>query len=265
MYKQHEFDQIINRFYLHGLTFPLLKPYTISTITVCSKINNIYLPLNELSSKIYELYRISPFIHCLKKKRSTDQYNNTTLSIKNKKHVTTKRGLLFSNSISFKLVIKDKKKQININIKLFKTGSIQYTGCKTQKHITGVLLFIKCLLWKCGYLQCLGTFHSKQLELEYTIQMINGSIRLCTKIDRRSFFLFLIQYSCIDKNKNKIYVLYDPETYHGINLKINNTSFFIFHTGNVIITGDNTLSTIYYNYNLFITIYTHYLTFLNTN
>jgi len=254
---KHSFNQTITRFYLHSLTFPLIKSYSVSTITVCSKINNISLPLNELSSKIYTLYNISPFIHCLKKKRTTT--HTTCLSTK-KNNTIKKRGLLFSNSISFKLILNTKtSKKVNINIKLFKTGSIQYTGCKTHNHITGVLMFIKCLLWKCGYLQCIGTFCS--IQLDYHIKMINGSIRLCTKIDRKSFFFFIMQhYSC---TKDKIYVLYDPETYHGINLKINNTSFFIFHTGNVIITGDNILSVIYYNYTVFINMYIHFTCYQN--
>lgn len=131
-----------------------------------------------------------------------------------------------------------------INMKLFKNGSIQMSGCKTIKNINIVLnKLLYCLQEIKAILEDNVIIEKPFIDnidtltiLSFKIDMINCNYKLDIQIDRNKLYNLLIQQKvkCIYEPCIRACVIIkympSPSTLKGI-------SIFIFQRGNVIITG----------------------------
>lgn len=144
------------------------------------------------------------------------------------------------------IVIESKNKKY-INIKLFRNGAIQITGCKSISHFTDAItkLYEQLRKSKAIYDKAEKKIVRKpfvsdpdKIGLEnlknFKIRMINSNFSVGFKIDREKFYQLL-------KTKD-IECIYEPCTHACVNVKYNykNTdtiSIFVFESGSIIITG----------------------------
>ena len=163
---------------------------------------------------------------------------------KSKKKKKVKK--IFYNQVTLKV------KSINdklINIKLFKNGSIQLTGCKNYTDFSSVINTICIKLRDIMGIKTknkiiLKPFASNIENLDiikiknFNIRLINSNFRINHKIDRAKF-ADLLEIQNIDCS-------YEPSRHAAINIKFksndnnsNNTtiSIFIFESGAIIITA----------------------------
>jgi TATA-box binding protein (TBP) (component of TFIID and TFIIIB) len=145
-------------------------------------------------------------------------------------------------------IAEDWESEPKINLKLFKNGSVQMSGCKSLKSINIVLnkLIIKLKEIKAIYdkekeniVEITYVENIKVLDITYfKIDMINSNYKVNLQIDRDKFYNLLI--------KKKIKSSFEPCIRACIIVKhiplIDNDdqkeiSIFIFQKGNIIITG----------------------------
>jgi TATA-box binding protein (TBP) (component of TFIID and TFIIIB) len=153
---------------------------------------------------------------------------------------------------------KDLSDEPKINMKLFKNGSIQMSGCKTVKNINIVLnkLIVRLSEVKAKvennkiiektFIENLNDITIK----DFKINMINSNYQVNMNIDRDKLYSLL--------NKKKIKCSYEPciracvivkYTPPDDNIDQKIVSIFIFQKGNIIITGSRSKSHILSSYN----------------
>lgn len=153
---------------------------------------------------------------------------------------------------------KDLSDEPKINMKLFKNGSIQMSGCKTVKNINIALnkLIVRLSEIKAKiennkiiekrFVESLNSITVK----DFKINMINSNYQVNMNIDRDKLYYLL--------NKKKIKCSYEPciracviVKYTPIDENIDQkiVSIFIFQKGNIIITGSRSKSHILSSYN----------------
>jgi len=153
---------------------------------------------------------------------------------------------------------KDLSEEPKINMKLFKNGSIQMSGCKSIKNINIALnkLIIRLSEVK-GKIENNKIIEKKFVDnlenitvKDFKINMINSNYQVNMNIDRDKLYHLL--------NKKKIKCSYEPciracvivkytPIENNIDQKI--VSVFIFQKGNIIITGSRSKSHILTTYN----------------
>ena len=130
-----------------------------------------------------------------------------------------------------------------INMKLFKNGSIQMSGCKSAKNIN---IALNKVLYE------LNNFVENPNNLiitDFKIYMINSNYKVDMQINRDKLYNLLI--------KKRIRAIYDPcikasiiiKYYPQNNMNIKGVSIFIFQKGNIIITGGKSRDDIISSYN----------------
>lgn len=162
--------------------------------------------------------------------------------LKNKSKKSKKKNFFF-NQVTLKIKTNIDKE---MNIKLFKNGSIQMTGCKSVDGvIEGLeLLFTQLRKQKYVYNTVKKNITFKpfindvnMLEIkniyDINIAMINSSFKIGFKIDRTKLYNIM--------SSENINVIYDSMRHAGVNIsyKYNNkiTSILIFESGSIVITG----------------------------
>jgi len=139
-----------------------------------------------------------------------------------------------------------------INMKVFKNGSLQMTGCKDMEDFFNVTNNLIKILIKGRKIDGKRIRFVNQKELfirSVKIRMINSNFRLNYKIDRDNLATNLRKYhgkNPIDTEIGYVDYKYDPNGDHScVNIKFNYedniTSIFVFQTGAVIITGAKNL------------------------
>lgn len=153
---------------------------------------------------------------------------------------------------------KELSEEPRINMKLFKNGSIQMSGCKTVNNINIALNKLVTRLSEIKGKRENGKIIDKRFIDNYTdltvtdfkINMINSNYKININIDRDKLYSLL--------NKKKIICSYEPciracviikyiPTEDNIDQKI--VSVFIFQKGNIIITGSRSKNHILSTYN----------------
>ncbi|CAH6421690.1 Transcription (TATA-box-binding) factor TFIID [uncultured virus] len=164
--------------------------------------------------------------------------------IKSKKRKKVKK--IFYNQTT--VIVKSKSLNNLVNVKLFKNGSIQMTGCKNLKNFVEVFCILceelskkKAILDpKISNKIILKPFCSKTENVnidslkKFEIRMINSNLKIGFKIDREKFYKLLL--------KQAIECNFEPCAHAGVNVKYNyknsdKISIFIFESGSIIITG----------------------------
>ena len=194
--------------------------------------------------------------------------NRTIVVVKSKKKPSTKS---FYNQVTILMKPMNNPSRNYINIKVFKNGSLQMTGCKDLNDFHNVTNTLISIL-KAG-----KKINNKRIKFiedadnigihDVNIRMINSNFKLDYKIDRKKLKELLKKnHGCYTKDTDIGYVeyKYKPNGGHScVNIKHkpdehNKTSIFVFQTGAVIITGAKKINHIIMAYQFIQKILTRY-------
>lgn len=200
--------------------------------------------------------RIRSLINIKNKPKRIKKYDN-----KNKEKDTSKNH--FYNQITVVMrtnhgPTKDLNEVPKINMKLFKNGSVQMSGCKTLKNINFALNKLISKLKEIKAKIENGKISEKifiedPLDItvkDFKIDMINSNYQVSMQIDRAKLFNLLL--------KKKIKSSYEPCIRACVIIKFiplienpeqKEVSIFVFQKGNIIITGARSKSHIISAYN----------------
>lgn len=156
-------------------------------------------------------------------------YNNKIRRSRIKERMKNHR--VFFNSVSFYLHIFDGK----IHVKVFNTGTVHIAGCRTTCMIRTIpkLIFHLIHYTHEHFDTCIIKTPSTFSMSNVRVVMMKGDFSLTKmNIDRRNLFNFLFHHDKVNHN-----VVYEPDRYHGINLKLDQHTFLIFHTGKIVFVG----------------------------
>lgn len=149
-------------------------------------------------------------------------------------------------------------KEPKINMKLFKNGSVQMSGCKSIKNINIVLnkliIKLKEIKAKIENNQIIEKLFIEDYNnitiKDFKIDMINSNYQVNIQIDRNKLYNLLLKKKikssyepCI---RACVIIKYTPQT---DNLENKEISIFIFQKGNIIITGARSKPHIISSYN----------------
>lgn len=168
----------------------------------------------------------------------------TLIKLKKKKKTTTKNRKNFYNQATVIIAVSDGR---YVNVKLFKNGSIQMTGCKSYENFTTVMKTLCETLKNKKYVydKLTKQFYSKTFVsnvenvtvdkiLDLKIRMINSDFNIGFLINRKKLNEALIKAG--EKSN------FRPEMHSGVIIKYlyeekDTISIFVFESGAVIITG----------------------------
>jgi hypothetical protein len=242
-------------------------PLKISTMTATCKLGTVinitniekYLELNDndvLCIKVNDLKKKTLIPEKKKNKRKVAE--DTILTEKPEcKHFYNQITLVIR--VGYGPII-DWLTEPKINLKLFKNGSIQMSGCKSLENINKVLNKLLILLKRVKAIRKDKIIEKKYVEdinslgiNNFKINMINSNYKVNMQIDRDKLYVLLL--------KKKINTSYESCERACVTIKItqknNNTinieqkdkiSIFIFQKGNIIITGAKNKNDILYAY-----------------
>lgn len=212
----------------------------ISTMTLVCKIPTFFNVLN--IAKYVELDK--QFILSVKW-GNTNEVFRSLIAMKSKKDKMAVRKNFYNQSTMIIRTINTGR----INIKLFRNGAIQLTGCKNISIPMWILYNLFSVLRKSKYIvennedkeikyvTCAAFLHIESI-FNLRIAMINSNFNIDFHINREKLFnlLTIDKYDCV----------YEPSRHAGVNLRyastssIDNgkpTSIFVFDKGAIIITG----------------------------
>jgi len=211
------------------------KNLKISTLSACCKLNiTIYLQ-NIFDYMDLDNNNINTIKYCNK----INSIINITVKKKKKKNANK----VFFNQLTMLIYSNYSKK--NINLKLFKNGSIQMSGCKSIEDCIDVINKLKEKLSKI-YARIENNkivekpFIEENKELlisDFKIILINSNFKIPYSIKREELYRILLE--------DKINCRYEPCIHACVNIKYNDNedvnmkpvSIFVFQSGNIIITG----------------------------
>lgn len=160
---------------------------------------------------------------CAIKKAKTNRYISYT------KRGKIKKSFYNQTTITYKL-------NNTVSIKVFSNGKLQMTGISSINNcIDTIKLIIIILENSKGSIMENVKLDHRNID-NMSIEMINSNFNIKKELDLKRLRAVLISEN-IEFN-------YEPDTYPGINSKINNISVFIFGTGNIVITGAKSLKCI---------------------
>ena len=189
--------------------------------------------------------------------RKDSATNRTIVVIKSKKKPSTKN---FYNQVTILMKPTNNPTRNYINIKVFKNGSLQMTGCKDMddfNNVTTTLIKIlkrgRNIKGKNGKTTHIDFIDSpKQIGMfDVKIRMINSNFKLDYKVDRKKLARLLKKNhrkNTKDKDIGYVECKYDPAGGHScVNIKHryddkSKPSIFVFQTGAIIITGAKNLN-----------------------
>jgi TATA-box binding protein (TBP) (component of TFIID and TFIIIB) len=144
-----------------------------------------------------------------------------------------------------------------LNIKLFKNGSVQLTGCKCMDDCHDVLARLTVILRKGRTVEIEGVKKRvsfvKNPDLigiyRLKVGMINSNFKIPTKVNRAAFYAILKMYhgsKTVDKEIGFVDCKYHPSSHASVDIfykydENKQVSIYVFQTGAIIITGANTL------------------------
>lgn len=174
---------------------------------------------------------------------------------KNKNKNKNKKKNNFYNQATMLIRHSDNKE---INVKLFKNGSVQMTGCKSienAKEVVGILmkelLVEKAILVNGEIIEKKYVDNVDNIKIsDFKVVMINSNFKVNYSIDRETLYKILINEDII--------CTYEPCIHACVNIKFNCKfdgkviSIFVFQSGAIIITGANNVIHIISAYNFII-------------
>lgn len=153
---------------------------------------------------------------------------------------------VFYNQVTLEILSKNFKNKINI--KLFKNGSIQMTGCKSIENCLDALITLCNSLHKVKAIINPKNINSIELKpfitnpnnvdvlkiRNFKIRMINSNLNVGFRVDREKLYKLLLQQGAE--------CTFEPCAHAGVNIKyiyknMEKISIFVFESGSIIITG----------------------------
>jgi TATA-box binding protein (TBP) (component of TFIID and TFIIIB) len=226
---------------------------TITTMCATAKIGTI-ININN----IYNLIELSN-TDIITVKRDADTFRTLSSELLLKKKNKTKKITHFFNQISVIVKIDNDDKNVNdcrkINVKLFKNGSLQLSGCKLVSDIN--IVFNKLIhRLTTGDIEFVENKNAIRIY-DFKIDMINSNYKIVFNINRKKLYEILLN--------NNITCTYEPCIRACVSVKylVNDTdnkpiSIFIFEKGNIIITGSKNAHHIISSFNYINTLLTKY-------
>lgn len=226
----------------------LPKGVTISTMCCSAKLGS------EVDiENIYKYFVLDDNDILTVKKNSENFKSILLITKKNKRNISKKKSQKFYNQITIVIRIyesENKPEDINnekrINIKLFKNGSIQMSGCKDISEVNRI---INKLIFKLKEKKARKVknnieeikFIKNQDDINVTdfkIDMINSNYKVNLEIDRSKLYRLLLKKK-ISASYEKciracVIIKFCPKS---DNITEKEISIFVFQKGNVIITG----------------------------
>ncbi len=223
---------------------------TVSTMCASAKLNSL---VNTVNIEKYLLLDQDDVI-CVKLNNDRQRTLIQTKAKNKRLNKKEKKDFHFFNQITvvirvFQGPVKDWDTEPKINLKLFKNGSIQMSGCKSIEYINIVLnkLLVKIT-------QIKARIEDKKIQeikfvenhkdlsiISYKVDMINSNYKVNMQIDRTKLYDLLIKKNikssfepCI---RACVIIKYTPPDN---NIEEKEISVFVFQKGNVIITGART-------------------------
>lgn len=215
----------------------LPEELTVSTITVTCGFDTIFNTEN-----IGKYVDLSPKGIVSVKYGNREEFIRSLIPPKRKNNKNKKARKTFYNQTT--VIIKTDK---YTNVKIFKNGSIQMTGCKNIENFAEVLEILCKELMKVKavlnpdlnkievkpFLTNPGNLGLSKIT-NFNIRMINSNFNVGFKIDRERLYLLLL--------KQNVECRYEPCVHACVNMKYNYSdtekiSIFIFESGSIIITG----------------------------
>jgi TATA-box binding protein (TBP) (component of TFIID and TFIIIB) len=229
---------------------------SISTITLDCKLHTI-IDLDKFAK--YVILRDDEIVSVKYGNRKDPATNRTIVMLNTKKKPSTKN---FYNQVTIRMKPKNNKKRNYINIKVFKNGSLQMTGCKDMNDFNDVTTTLIKILRRGENIKNKNgdethiNFINNPTDIgiyDVKIRMINSNFRVGYKIDRKKLAKILKKYhgrNTDDKELGYVEFKYGPNSGHScVNIKYNydgknKPSIFVFQTGAIIITGAKNLQQI---------------------
>lgn len=233
---------------------------SISTITLNCKLNTIV--LNDCFAK-YVILKYDGIVSVKYGNRKDAATNRSIVVLKAKKKPSKKN---FYNQVTILIKPTNNPNRNYINIKVFKNGSLQITGCKDMDDFKNVVKNLISILKKGARVRSHGKVkHVPFIESpdnigisDIKIRMINSDFKVDYKIDRKKLDKLLKKHhgrNTRDMEIGYVDFKYTPTGGHScVNIKyhydeIHRPSIFVFQTGSIIITGAKTLYHIIDAYN----------------
>ncbi len=220
----------------------------ISTMTIDCKLNT------DINIKNMEKYCPLTKKGINSKKYGNRDGNAKTKTIKLKKKTKKKSLKNFYNQITVLISPTNSKIKYDMNIKIFKNGSLQITGCKDMHHFHNVidtLIEILKTSYELENKEYYFTDNPDAINLtDVNIRMIVSYFWFDFKIDRKNLFYLINKYhykNTTDTEFGYIESTFNPMSGHScVNIKhqyneAQKTSIFVFQTGAIIITGAKNL------------------------
>jgi len=227
---------------------------TISTITLNCKLHTM-IDVDTFAKNV--ILREDEIVSVKFGNRKDPATNRTIVIIKAKKKPSAKN---FYNQVTILMKPMNNPSRNYINIKVFKNGSLQMTGCKDMDDFNNVTTTLIDVLKKGRDIKSKSgkTTHidfvtepEKIGIFDVKIRMINSNFKLDYKVDRKKLARLLRnKHGTKSKDKEFGYIecKYEPSGGHScVNIKYeydenNRPSIFVFQTGSVIITGAKNLN-----------------------
>lgn len=257
--------------YLEAKKFLVEHGIKISTITLDCKLHTL-IDVDIFSKNV--TLRENGIVSVKFGNRKDPATNRTIITTKKPKKQSTKN---FFNQVTILMKPLNNPGRNYINIKVFKNGSLQMTGCKDMDDFNNVTnRLIKILKrghnvkTKNGKVSNIKFIHSPDDIgiFNIKIRMINSNFKLDYCIDRKKLDRLLKKYhskNTTDKEIGYVDYKYDPTGGHScVNIKyhydnVNKPpSVFVFRTGSIIITGAKTLNHIISAYHYILSILNRY-------
>jgi TATA-box binding protein (TBP) (component of TFIID and TFIIIB) len=226
---------------------------TISTITLDCKLHTL-IDVDKFAKNV--ILKEDGIVSIKFGNRKDPATNRTIVVLKTKKKPSVKN---FYNQVTILMKPMNNPSRNYINIKVFKNGSLQMTGCKDMNDFNNVTLTLIKILKKGRDIKNKKgeivhiDFIDKPKEIgiyDIKIRMINSNFKLDYKVDRKKLAKLLEKnhsQGTKDKDLGYIECKYEPTSGHScVNIKYryddkNKPSIFVFQTGAIIITGAKTL------------------------
>ena len=239
--------------YLEAKQFLKNHNITISTITLDCKLHTL-IDVDKFAKNV--TLKEDEIVSVKFGNRKDPATNRTIVVLKTKKKPSVKN---FYNQVTILMKPMNNPERNYINIKVFKNGSLQMTGCKDMDDFNNVTTtLIKILKRGCNIKNKKG----KNIHIDFVdspkemgifdikIRMINSNFKLDYKVDRKKLAKLLKKnhgQGSKDKEIGYVECKYEPTSGHScVNIKYryddkNKPSIFVFQTGAIIITGAKNL------------------------
>jgi TATA-box binding protein (TBP) (component of TFIID and TFIIIB) len=242
----------------------------------------------QISTMTLKAYLGTP-INCLNIAKYIDLNIDSIVSVKygDKNDKTTNRriyqiltgskkkgGKAFYNQVTLEIKpdkINDNEENNAINVKIFKNGSLQMTGCKRMidcynviGKLINILKFDKCKMYRTGEVHDIKfVTDSEKLSLQnLRVAMINSNFKLDYLISRDDLYELLYNNDVECKYHCNIHACVNIKYNYVENKKSKKISIFVFQSGSIIITGANNIKHIVAAHDYIMKIINKYKTFI---